>query len=84
MILTALKSDEEYTFDKIGLPDSPCLDHFRAVLFESPFFALDGNSLILAAGAVALSTAVSCLGAYAIARMEFPGRDAAVFGQHVR
>src|SRR3546814_2615977 len=33
-----------------------------------------GNSIIVAAGAVALSTVVSCLGAYAIARMQFAGR----------
>jgi ABC-type glycerol-3-phosphate transport system permease component len=33
-----------------------------------------GNSIVLVAGAVILSTVVSCLGAYAIARMEFKGR----------
>ena len=53
MMLTALKSEEEYTFNKLGLPQAPVLDHFRAVLFDSPFLAWMGNSLILAAGAVA-------------------------------
>ncbi len=75
MILTALKSQEEYTFNKVGLPQSLVLDHFRGVLFESDFIAWMGNSLILAAGAVALSTVVSCLGAYAIARLQFRGRS---------
>ena len=74
MILTALKSDAEYTFNKVGFPQELVLDHFHSVLFESDFVAWMGNSLILAAGAVALSTVVSCLGAYAIARMEFRGR----------
>jgi ABC-type glycerol-3-phosphate transport system permease component len=75
MVLTALKSDEEYTFNKVGLPHPVVLDQFESVLFQSPFFHWMGNSVILAAGAVALSTLVSCLGAYAIARMEFRGRS---------
>lgn len=74
MVLTSLKSEEEYTFNKVGPPAAPVLDHYRSVLFASDFFAWMGNSLVLAAGAVALSTAVSCLGAYAIARMKFAGR----------
>jgi raffinose/stachyose/melibiose transport system permease protein len=74
MVLTALKSEEEYTFNKVGLPQTVVFDHFENVLFGSPFFAWMANSVILAAGAVVLSTVVSCLGAYAIARMEFKGR----------
>jgi raffinose/stachyose/melibiose transport system permease protein len=75
MISTALKSDEEYAIDKLGFPAVPVLENFRAVLIDSPFLAWMANSFILVAGAVALSTAVSCLAAYAIARMEFRGRD---------
>jgi ABC-type glycerol-3-phosphate transport system permease component len=74
MILTSLKGQEEYTFNKVGLPQVVVFDHFRSVLFESDFIAWMANSVILAAGAVALSTVVSCLGAYAIARMQFRGR----------
>ena len=74
MILTSLKSQQEYTFNKVGLPEQLVLDHFRSVLFESDFIAWMGNSILLAGGAVALSTVVSCLGAYAIARMQFHGR----------
>src|SRR6185503_5809634 len=36
---------------------------------------LDGNSIILAFGALILSTVVSCLGAYANAPMQFRGRS---------
>jgi ABC-type glycerol-3-phosphate transport system permease component len=75
MIVTSLKSDEEYTFNKVGLPQELVLDHFRNVLFESEFFSWMASSMILAGGAVALSTVVSCLGAYAIARMQFAGRS---------
>jgi ABC-type glycerol-3-phosphate transport system permease component len=74
MILTSLKGQQEYTFNKVGLPQAVVFDHFRNVLFESDFIAWMANSVILAAGAVTLSTVVSCLGAYAIARMEFRGR----------
>jgi ABC-type glycerol-3-phosphate transport system permease component len=74
MIFTALKSEDEYTFNKVGFPHTLVFDHFREVLFDSPLFGWMGNSLILAVGAVILSTIVSCLGAYAIARMQFKGR----------
>lgn len=75
MIMTALKSEEEYAIDKLGLPDAPILDNFRAVLLDSPFLAWMLNSFILVVGSVALSIVVSCLAAYAIARMEFKGRE---------
>jgi len=75
MVVTALKSADEYTTNKVGFPQVWVFDNFRTVLFDSPFFAWMANSLILAAGSVVLSTAVSCLGAYAIARMRFPGRS---------
>jgi len=75
MILTSLKSQDEYTFNKVGLPHALVLDHFKSILFDSPLFAWMENSAILAAGAVLLSTVVSCLGAYAIAMMRFRGRS---------
>src|ERR1700687_1453044 len=74
MIMTSLKSDDDYTINKVGLPQAVVFDHFENLLFQSPFFAWMGNSIVLVAGAVILSTVVSCLGAYAIARMEFKGR----------
>jgi raffinose/stachyose/melibiose transport system permease protein len=76
MILTSLKTPEEYTFNKVGPPDHPVLEHFHTVLFDSGFLGWMVNSTILVLGAVALSTVVSCLGAYAIARMKFAGRGA--------
>jgi raffinose/stachyose/melibiose transport system permease protein len=75
MISTALKSQEDYVLDKVGFPTQPVLDHFRSALLDSPFLTWMANSTILVVGAVSLSAFVSCLGAYAIARMEFRGRD---------
>jgi ABC-type glycerol-3-phosphate transport system permease component len=76
MISTSLKSQEDYVFDKIGIPANPVLDHFRSALFDSPFMLWMTNSTVLVVGAVVVSAIVSCLGAYAIARMTFRGRDA--------
>lgn len=75
MVLTALKSDEDYAINKLGLPETIVTEHFRSVLIDSPFLAWMANSFILVAGAVLLGTIVSCLAAYAIACMEFRGRD---------
>jgi ABC-type glycerol-3-phosphate transport system permease component len=75
MILTALKSDEEYAIDKLGLPNPLVIENFRAVLVDSPFLFWMLNSAVLVTGAVLLSAAVSVLAAYAIATMPFKGRD---------
>lgn len=76
MLVTALKSQEAYQVDKTGWPDAFVFDHFRQILFETPIFLWMANSLILVVGSVALSLVVACLAAYAIARMEFRGREA--------
>ena len=75
MIITSVKSQDEYVYDKVGLPDKLVFENFSKVLVDSPFLSWMMNSAILAFGAVCLSTLVSCLGAYAIARMRFRGRD---------
>ena len=75
MILTSLKSQDEYTFNKVGLPHALVLDHFESLVSDSPIFDWMANSAILVIGAVLLSTVVSCLGAYAIALMRFRGRS---------
>jgi ABC-type glycerol-3-phosphate transport system permease component len=77
MIFTSLKSEDEYTYNKVGFPHSLVFDHYKAIFtsgFDSPFLIWMENSIILAVGAVLLSSVVSCLGAYAIARMHFKGR----------
>jgi raffinose/stachyose/melibiose transport system permease protein len=76
MIMTALKSEEEYAVDKLGLPHPPVIENFRAVLVDSPFLAWMENSVIMVVGSVLLSTVISSLAAYAIACMEFKGRQA--------
>lgn len=74
MIITAFKSNEEYAVDKIGLPETLVLDHFKSALIDSPFLMWMANSVILVVGSVALSTVIACFASYAIARIDFPGR----------
>jgi ABC-type glycerol-3-phosphate transport system permease component len=75
MFITALKSQDEFVYDKVGLPDVIVLDNFRSAVVDNPFFLWMRNSAILAVGAVLLSTLVACLAAYAIARMNFRGKQ---------
>lgn len=75
MLNTAFKSQEDYMANKVGFPAKIVFDHFRQVLVDSPFFLWMANSAILVAGSVALSLVVSCLAAFAIARMQFRGRE---------
>jgi raffinose/stachyose/melibiose transport system permease protein len=76
MFTTALKSQDEYVFDKVGLPDTVVLENFRGAVIDNPFFLWMRNSAILAVGAVLLSSVVACLAAYAISRMNFRGKEA--------
>jgi ABC-type glycerol-3-phosphate transport system permease component len=75
-ILTSLKTLNNYGLDKLGLPDPVFWGNFPTALRGGRFFLWFLNSAILSFGSVFLSTAVAALGAYAFARMEFPGRGA--------
>jgi ABC-type glycerol-3-phosphate transport system permease component len=75
MVNTAFKSKDEYVFDKVGLPDRVTTANFEEALVDNPFFLWLRNSTILAVGSVLLSTIVAINAAFAIARMDFIGRD---------
>lgn len=76
MLLTALKTQGQYARDKVGLPSPLTLENFREVLFDNPLLLWMFNSVLVASGAVLLSTFVAALAAFAIAKMEFRGRAA--------
>lgn len=75
MIITALKSQDEYVFNKIGIPQTVTLNSFETALRGGRFFLWFGNSLILTMGSVVLAAVVSVLCAFAFARMQFRGRS---------
>src|SRR3989441_6159079 len=75
MIATSLKHDKEiYGYEATLIPQRPTLDNYATVFRETPYLLFLRNSLAVAAGSTLLSMVIACLGAYAIARLNFPGR----------
>jgi raffinose/stachyose/melibiose transport system permease protein len=76
MVSTALKGRDEYLEDKWGLPWPLEWANFGDAIGGGEFFQWFQNSAIFTLGAVVLSTVIAALAAFAIARMQFRGRDA--------
>src|SRR5262249_37080744 len=75
MIATSLKHDKEiYGFEATLIPQQPTLANYATVFRETPYLLFLRNSIIVATGSTVLSMLIACLGAYAIARLNFPGR----------
>ncbi len=74
-VITSVKTDENYSRDKIGFPAEIHLENFNTALRGGRFFLWFKNSVILAGGAVVISTVVSALAAFAFARMDFKIRN---------
>lgn len=71
MTVSALKTKEDYIFNKWGLPLAPTLANFNTAFAGEKFFIRFANSFVLTVGAVAISLIIACLAAYAFARMDF-------------
>ena len=78
MFMTAFKTRDEYIVDKVGLPEGFSLVNFTEALVDNPLLLWMRNSALLAVGTVVVSTAVSALAAFAIAKMEFRGKTLAL------
>src|SRR5712692_963195 len=75
MIATSLKHDKEiYGYEATLIPERPTLANYATVFRETPYLLYLRNSLVVAVGSTVLSMVIACLGAYAIARLNFPGR----------
>jgi raffinose/stachyose/melibiose transport system permease protein len=75
MLVTPLKTTAAYGANKLGLPASFYLGNFVTALRGGRFFLWFGNSVVLVATSVLLSTAVAALAAFAFSRMQFRGRN---------
>ncbi len=75
MLISSLKTPENYNLDRIGFPAQIVFDSYAEVLLKHDFFLWMGNSAIISIGSVAVSTIIAALAAYAIARMVFRGRE---------
>ena len=71
MVMTALKSKEEYIYNKFGFPEVVFWNNFVEVFIGKNFPIWFLNSVILTAGSVLLSLIVAILAAYALARFKF-------------
>jgi ABC-type glycerol-3-phosphate transport system permease component len=75
MVLTSVKSDDQYSNDVLGLPWPLTPGNFSEALKGGEFVTWLKNSVILTGGAVVASTIVAALAAFAIANMRFRGRE---------
>ena len=74
VVLTALKSQADYAADKIGFPPLPTLANVEEAMRGGRFGTWLVNSIILSAGSVVVSLAVSAPAAFALSRMRFRGQ----------
>lgn len=76
MVATSLKSQAEIFGAPLQLlPPSPTLEGYREVWSSLPFARLLVNSVIFAGGVTALSVLLDSMAAYALARLQFRGRE---------
>jgi len=75
MIATSVKHDKEiYGYEATLIPQRPTMANYATVFRETPYLLYLRNSLAVAVGSTVLSMIIALLGAYAIARLNFPGR----------
>jgi multiple sugar transport system permease protein len=75
MIATSLKTDREiYGFEATLIPRQPTLASYQRLFHQTPFVKYVRNSSIIAVTTTVVSMVLGCLGAYALARLRFPGR----------
>jgi len=75
MVVTSLKYDKEiYGYEATLIPQKPTLSNYATVFRQTPYLLFLRNSMVVAVSSTVLSMFIACLGAYAIARLNFPGR----------
>lgn len=75
MIITAIKSKEEYVFNKFNLPKSLAWSNFYEVFVGKNFGQWFINSIILAIGSVVLCLILGVLASFALSRYQFKMRE---------
>jgi multiple sugar transport system permease protein len=75
MVATSLKKDREiYGYEATLIPQNPTLANYATIFRDTPYLLFLRNSVTVAVASTLLSIVIACLGAYAIARLRFPGR----------
>jgi ABC-type glycerol-3-phosphate transport system permease component len=75
MVVTSLKLNSEIYGEHVTLwPLRPTLENYRVLFEETNFLIYFRNSVIVAVATTLLSLVCAALGAYALTRLNFPGR----------
>jgi len=75
MLATSLKKDREiYGYEATLVPRQPTLQNYVRLFDKTPFVKYLRNSTIVSVGNTLASLVLATLGAYALARLRFPGR----------
>lgn len=75
VLITALKGDSEYVFNKWGLPRAPTLQNFLILLEGEKIFRWLFNSLLISVSSVLLCLLFASLMAYGFTRYSFLGKS---------
>jgi ABC-type glycerol-3-phosphate transport system permease component len=73
MAVSSLKSQVGFARNPIGIPQAPTLENFATVVAQDRFLRWMGNSAILTFSSVVLALVISCMAAYAFARLPLRG-----------
>ncbi len=74
MVTTSFKGDIEVIQNQLGLPKSLKLDNYKTLIVDKGFPRLFLNTLIILVISISIALAISCMAAYALARIDFFGR----------
>ena len=75
MVATSLKPDKEiYGYEATLIPQQPTLANYATILWDTPYMLFLRNSVTRGGGLDGTVDDHRLLGAYAIARLNFPGR----------
>ena len=75
MLVTSLKKHKEiYGTEATLWPQDPTLESYYTLFFETDYFLFFKNSMLVALSTTFMTVLCASLAAYAIARLDFPGR----------
>ncbi len=75
MLVTSLKKHKEiYGTEATLWPQDPTLESYHILFFETDYFLYFKNSMLVALSTTFMTVLCASLAAYAIARLDFPGR----------
>jgi ABC-type glycerol-3-phosphate transport system permease component len=75
IVLASFKTRADYIGNQLGLPRPFVLDNYASLLAEGRLFLWLANTAVVTAVSVGACTLIALLGAFAFAKMRFPGKD---------